>query len=50
MRLSPLPGFHNYLIFYRETEETVEILRVVHGARDYERIMEMQPSGPKKHV
>jgi plasmid stabilization system protein ParE len=39
LRLWPVPGFHNYLIFYRETEETVEILPVLHGARDYERIM-----------
>lgn len=25
----------NYLIFYREWEEGIQVLRVIHGARDY---------------
>jgi plasmid stabilization system protein ParE len=29
----------NYLIFYRVTQQAVEILRVLHGAMDYERLM-----------
>ncbi|RIK88799.1 MAG: plasmid stabilization protein [Hyphomicrobiales bacterium] len=29
----------NYLIFYRLQAGTVEILRLVHGARDYERLL-----------
>jgi len=29
----------NYLIFYRVGDRTVEILRVLHGAMDYERLM-----------
>jgi toxin ParE1/3/4 len=32
MRLSP--AFRNYLIFYRELSDGVEIVRVLHGARD----------------
>lgn len=31
--------YGDYLIFYRITVETVEILHVLHGARDYERIL-----------
>ena len=27
--------YGNYLIFYRVTDQTVEILRVLHGAQDY---------------
>lgn len=29
----------NYLIFYRLTDEAVEILHVLHGAQDYEAIL-----------
>lgn len=35
-----LPGFENYLIFYRPLDDGVEILRVLHGARDIQRIFE----------
>jgi toxin ParE1/3/4 len=27
--------YGNYLIFYRVTDQTVEILRILHGAQDY---------------
>jgi len=30
--------FENYLIFYRVTDEAVEIIRVLHGAMDFESI------------
>lgn len=31
--------YRNYLIFYRITGETIEVLHVLHGARDYEPIL-----------
>ena len=31
--------YGNYLIFYRVVERTVEVLHVLHGARDYEAIL-----------
>ena len=31
--------YGNYLIFYRIADETVEVLHILHGARDYERIL-----------
>ncbi len=34
-----IPRFTNYLIFYRVTDEAIEIVRVLHGARDIERIL-----------
>lgn len=34
LRSWPVPGFEKHLIFYRVDEESVEIVRVVHGARD----------------
>jgi toxin ParE1/3/4 len=33
-----VPGFENYLIFYRPIEDGIEVLRVLHGARDVERL------------
>ena len=36
MRIWQVDGFSNYLIFYRQGGDQLEILRVLHGARDYE--------------
>jgi toxin ParE1/3/4 len=35
MRKWRVDGFPNHVIFYRPTEDKLEILRVFHGARDY---------------
>ena len=35
VRVWRVSGFSNYLIFYRIGEETLEVPRVVHGARNY---------------
>jgi toxin ParE1/3/4 len=35
VRVYPLPrGYRNYLVFYRPIEDGVEVLTVLHGARD----------------
>ena len=34
VRVWHVKGFENWLIFYRVTEHDVDILRVIHGARD----------------
>lgn len=34
LRRWPVPGFPNYLIFYRTTPDEVHIIRILHGARD----------------
>ena len=36
MRIWQVDGFSNYLIFYRLNGEQLEILRILHGARNYE--------------
>jgi toxin ParE1/3/4 len=33
-------GFDSHLIFYREVEDGIEVLRVLHAARDIEHILE----------
>src|SRR5438876_1121763 len=40
LRFWPLPRYKNYVIFYRPIVNGVEILRVVHGARDYPNLLE----------
>ena len=40
LRFLPLRKFENYLLFYRalKDEEMIEIVRIVHGARDLPRL------------
>ena len=38
VRAWPVKGFERYLIFYRPLTDGAEILRVIHGARDIERL------------
>ena len=33
-------GFENWLVFYRVTEEAVEVVRVLHGARDVDTVLD----------
>ena len=40
MRCRSIPRFENYLIFYRPVEEGIEVIRVLHGARDLNGIFE----------
>jgi len=40
MRSWPIKGFGNYLIFYLPAPYGIEILRILHGARDIDAIFE----------
>ena len=40
MRVVPVSPYRNYLIFFRPIEDLVEIYRVVHGARNLDRIVD----------
>ena len=40
IRSWPLSGFANHLIFYRPIEDGIEVLRVLHGARDIDALFE----------
>jgi len=40
IRVWPIKGFKNYLIFYRPIQQGVEIIRVLHGARDIPAVLE----------
>lgn len=39
LRRCPVAGFPNHLIFYRATADVIEILRVLHGARDVRSVL-----------
>ncbi len=36
MRWRPVKGFPKHLIFYREIDDGIEVIRVCHGSRDLE--------------
>ena len=36
VRMFPVTGFRNHLVFYRPVDTAVEIIRVLHAARDIE--------------
>ncbi len=38
MQMWFVPNFRKYLIFYRATDDCIEIIRVLHGARDIQSI------------
>jgi toxin ParE1/3/4 len=38
LRVWPIPTFSSYLIFYRTSAETIEVVRVLHGARDLDKL------------
>ena len=40
IRQQGIKGFRKYLVFYFPIDEGVEILRVIHGARDIEAILD----------
>jgi toxin ParE1/3/4 len=40
IRQQAIKGFRKYLVFYFPIDEGVEILRVIHGARDIEAILD----------
>lgn len=38
IRMWSIRGFENYVVFYRPIEDAVDIVRVIHGARDIQAI------------
>ena len=40
LRVWPVPGFRRFLIFYRVTTNTVDVVRVLHSARDVPRALD----------
>ena len=43
VRMLPVSGFNNYLVFYRIGDGAVRVLYVVHGARHLPRLFRREP-------
>ena len=39
IRMRAVGGFEKYLIFYRQTDDGIEVIRILHSARDIAAIM-----------
>jgi len=35
LRMFPLPGFRNWMVFYRNADDHVLVLRILHAKRDF---------------
>jgi toxin ParE1/3/4 len=44
LRVVPVSRFRKHLIFYRPTADGIELVRVLHGARDLDRLLD--PDSP----
>lgn len=42
LRWLQVRGFDNYLVFYRTTNDEVEIIRVLHGLRDIKHVLDAE--------
>jgi toxin ParE1/3/4 len=42
LRMWPVEGFPSHLIFYLPQEDGIEVIRVLHGARELRRILEAE--------
>ena len=40
LRKRQVTGFHNYLIFYLERDDSLLVVRILHGARDLPAVLE----------
>lgn len=50
LRYFPVSRFHNHLVFYRPSAEGIEVVRVLHGARDLGAVLSEElgiPDGPE---
>lgn len=43
VRMLPVTGFSNYLVFYRITGDVLRVLYIVHGARHLPRLFRREP-------
>jgi toxin ParE1/3/4 len=46
LRFLPITKFPTYLLFYRPLDDGIELIRVLHGARDIARLLEFEEEEP----
>jgi plasmid stabilization system protein ParE len=42
LRYWPVPGFERYLVFYVPTSARIDVVRVMHGARDLDLVFDVE--------
>ncbi|HZN69128.1 MAG TPA: type II toxin-antitoxin system RelE/ParE family toxin [Tepidisphaeraceae bacterium] len=45
LRSWPIRGYRNFLIFYLPIENGIDVLRILHGARDVDRVIARSAGG-----
>jgi len=50
LRMWPVPGFSNFLIFYRVSLRSVQIVRIVHGGQDVPRVLGSRRTWKRKNT
>lgn len=45
LRRYPVKGFENYLVFYLPGQNGIDVIRVLHGARDIDNVFAQEESG-----
>ena len=40
VRVTTIIGYSNYILFFRRLENSLQIVRIVHGARDYDKFFD----------
>ncbi|MGD0732713.1 MAG: type II toxin-antitoxin system RelE/ParE family toxin [Terracidiphilus sp.] len=40
VRWSPVPGYRKWLVFYQASDDSIEVIRILHGARDIASILD----------
>ena len=48
LRMHPVRGFESHLLFYRPIPDGIELIRVLHGARDIEAVLKDDPDPGRK--
>lgn len=43
LRVTSIPKFRSYLVFYRPVSSGIKVIRVLHGARDLHRLIQSLP-------
>ena len=48
LRMHPVRGFENHLLFFRPIKDGIELIRVLHGMRDIDAILKDEPEPGKE--
>lgn len=50
LRVLPVPGFEKYLVYYLTTEESIEVLRILHGSQQRDHLFDDETSEEQSEI